>query len=66
MEEYTNIIFLAFVEDNATMSSIGYFENHASKFCAKLTEVDPIKLISLRQISVSIALKYVINNSILR
>ena len=27
-----------------------YFENHASKFCAKSKEVDPIKPISLRQI----------------
>ena len=25
-------IFVAFVEDNATMSSIGYFENHVSYF----------------------------------
>ena len=35
-------------------------------FCTKPKEVDPIKLISLRQISVSIALKYVINNSVLK
>ena len=33
-------------------------------FCAKLKEVDPIKLISLRQISLSIALKYIINNNL--
>ena len=33
-------IFVAFVEDNATMSSIGYFENHV--FCANPKEVDPI------------------------
>ena len=33
-------------------------------FCAKPKEVDPIKLISLWQISVSIALKYIINNKI--
>ena len=28
----TGNIFVAFVEDNATMSSIRYFENHASYF----------------------------------
>ena len=28
----TNIIFVAFVKDNATMSSIRYFENHVSYF----------------------------------
>ena len=33
-------------------------------FCAKPNEVDPIKLISLRQISLSITLKYIINNSL--
>ena len=33
-------------------------------FCAKQKEVGPIKLISLRQISVSIAIKYIINNSV--
>ena len=27
-----NIIFVAFVEDNAAMSSIRYFENHVSYF----------------------------------
>ena len=48
------------------MSSIQYFENHIWKFCAKPKEVDPIKSISLRQISVSIALKYIINNSVLK
>ena len=62
------MIFVAFVKDNATVSSIRYFENHVSYFCAKPKEVrvDPIKLISLRQISVSIALKYIINNSVLK
>ena len=34
--------------------------------CAKSKEIDPIKLISLRQISVSIALEYIINNSVLK
>ena len=44
--EIITAIFVAFVEDNATMSSIEYFENHVSH-CAKPKEVDPIKLISL-------------------
>ena len=44
-------------EDNITMSSIRYFENHAIVFRAKPKEVYPIKRISLRQISVSVALK---------
>ena len=35
-------------------------------FCAKPKEVDPIKLISLQQISVSIVLIYIINNSLLK
>ena len=48
-----------FVEDNDTMSPI-------QVFCAKPKEVDPIKLVSLWQISVSIALKYIINNSVLK
>ena len=34
------------------------------EFCAKPNEVDPIKLISLRQISVSTALKYIIKNNV--
>ena len=33
-------------------------------FCAKTKEVDHIKLISVLQISVSLALKYIINNSV--
>ena len=41
------VYFVAFVEDNATMSSVRYFENHVSKFCAKPKEVDRIKPISL-------------------
>ena len=41
-----------------------YFENHASYFVLKPKEEDPIKLISLRQISLSIALKYIIINSV--
>ena len=49
--------FVAFVEDNTTMGSIRYFENHAIVFRAKPKEVYPIKLNSLRQISVSVALK---------
>ena len=57
-------VFVAFVEDNATMSSLRYFEKSCIIFCAKPKDVDPIKLISLRQKkSLSIALKYIINNS---
>ena len=63
---FTNCyIFVAFVEDNATKSSIPYFENQYV-FCAKPKEIDPIKLIFLRQIRVSITLKYMINNSVLK
>ena len=36
------IIFVVFVEDNVTMSSIPYFENRVSCFCAKPKEVDRI------------------------
>ena len=36
-------IFVAFVEDKATMNSVGYFESHVSYLC-KTDEVDPIKL----------------------
>ena len=54
---------VAFVVDNATMSSIRYFKNHAS-FFFKPKEVDPIKLISIRQVSLSIAIKFIINNSV--
>ena len=56
-------VFVAFVEVNATMSSIRYFEDHASYFVQNRKEVDPIKLISLQQTSLSIALKYIINNT---
>ena len=43
-------VFVAFVEDNATMSSILYFENYVSySSCAKPKEVDPIKLVTRRQ-----------------
>ena len=41
------------------------FRKSCIVFCAKPREVDPIKLISLRQTSVLIALKYIINNSVL-
>ena len=54
----TVTIFVAFVESNTTMSSLGYFENHVSFFFAKPKEVEPVKPISLRKINVSIALKY--------
>ena len=52
-------LIVAFIEDNATMSSIRYFENQLSYFVQKSKEVDHIKLISLRQISLLIALKYI-------
>ena len=58
------LLFVAFVEDNAIMSSVRYYEYLISYFFAKPKEVDPVKLISLGQISLSIALKYIINNSI--
>ena len=35
---------MAFVEDNATMNSIPYFENSCKIFCAKPKEVDSINL----------------------
>ena len=41
-------LFVAFLEDNATMTLIRYFEKKKKKscivFCAKPKEVDPIKL----------------------
>ena len=64
LRDGTTDIIEAFVEDNATMSSIRYFENHVSYFVQN--RKDPIKLISVLQISVSIALKYIINNSVLK
>ena len=49
------------------MTSIRYFENHVSySSFAKPKEVDRNKLISLRQISVSIALNYIINKSLIK
>ena len=54
----------AFVEDNDAMSSIRYFEKSCNIICAKPKEVNPMKLISLRQISVSTALKYITDNSV--
>ena len=54
---------MPFVEDNANMSSIRYFENQVSYYGQKLKEVDPIKLISLRQISVSRALKCILGSN---
>ena len=41
---FSSKIFVAFVEDNATISSIRYFENHVSYFMQK--EVDPTKFLS--------------------
>ena len=62
----TTHVFVAFVKDNATMSSIRYFKNHVEihRILCKTEELDPIKLIFLRQISLSIAFKYIINNSV--
>ena len=38
-------LFVAFVEDNATMSSIWYFQNHVwLEVCAKPKEVNPSRL----------------------
>ena len=54
---------IIFVEDNAAMSSVRYFEKSCIGFCAKPKEIDPIELIPLQQISGPIALKYRINNS---
>ena len=60
------LFYVAFVVDNAIMNSIPYFLKSCIVFCAKAKEVDPIKFISLRQTSVSIALKYKVNNSVLK
>ena len=49
---FTALFFVAFVEDNATMSILRYFENPVQYFVQKTKEVDPIEHISLRQISV--------------
>ena len=58
--QFKCIWIVAFVEDNATMSSIPYFENIFCKmFCAKPEEVDPIKLNLIVH-------KYIINNGILK
>ena len=57
--------FVAFVEDNATMSSIRYFENHLSYFVQNRRKQTQSKRISLRQ-SVSVALKCIINNNVLK
>ena len=64
LQIFSKDVFVVFVEENATLSSIPYFEKSCIVFSAKPKEVDPIKPISLRQISVSIALKYIINNSV--
>ena len=63
---FDNMVFVALVEDNATMSSIPGILKIMYRILCKTNEVDPIKLISLRHISVSITLKYMINNSILK
>ena len=63
-----SFIFVAFVEDNAPVSSIQYLENHVKYFVHYTQESKPYKTQFLydRQISVSIALKYIIiNNKVL-
>ena len=39
-----NTVIVTFVEDNATMISILYFEKSCKAFCEKPKEVDPINL----------------------
>ena len=51
-------VFVAFVKDSATMSSIPYFENHVKVFCAKPKDEDPINLNFSMTNKCSIALKY--------
>ena len=67
-----HLLFLvAFVEDNATFDKCHYefntvFRKSCIVSCAKPREGDPIKLISLPQKRVSIALNYIIRNSVLK
>ena len=61
-------VFVAFIEDNASHYEFNtVFRKSCIVFCAKPKEVDPIKLIShYDKKSVSITLKYIINNSVLK
>ena len=61
----STFIFVAFVEDNVTMSSVSYFENRVSYFCAKPKKVDPIN-VNFCITKCFNALKYIINNGILK
>ena len=58
--------FVAFVVRQCLYEFNRVFWKSCIVFCAKPKEVDPIKLISLRQTSVSIALKYIIYNGVLK
>ena len=53
------MIFVAFVEEFNTV-----FSKSCIVFCAKPKKVDSTRYIPLIQISVSIALKYIINNNV--
>ena len=59
-------IFMAFFEDNTTMSSIRYFENHIRYFVQNWRKKTQLTSISVWQISVSIALKYIVTSRILK
>ena len=63
------LICVAFVEDNLTIRQMPLCVQYGIlkimyRILCKTKEVDPIKLISLRQVSLSTALKYIINNSV--
>ena len=64
--EGVSLIFVAFVERQCHYDFNTVFWKSCIVFCAKPKEVDSIKRISLRQTSVSIALKYIFNNSELK
>ena len=62
---------MAFVVDRATMSTIWYFENHVDYHTLCKTEgskqkFNSIKLNFSMRNSVAIALKYMINNGVLK
>ena len=56
------IVFVVFVDDNATMSSIWYFENHATYFVQNRGKQALWNSIPIITISVSTTLKYITNN----
>ena len=59
-------LFVAFAENHATMSLIRYFENRALYFVQKRRKYTPLNSIFIRTMSVSISLKYIVNNGILK